>query len=352
MRTLGLVALIAFLCGCVTTRGPDLILDANGLPVSKANEGLAFKFMTSYNKAVDASGGDPSAQEVSTMFEDGTTLVYAHCSSFFATAGRTQTRLMVWKDAIATFGTLAAGIVALDGGGTGDLDRLAVVSLGSSTALSGIDVYTQHYLFGAENVDAVRELTLNALSAHSSKVKEDPPKSYQGAIRHLLDNQALCLTPRIAMMAREAIKNGAVVAYQSGQKPSPALAATADQIIFKELGTKLNPPSALSVEQVAGYYWLLVLSPTSKDKDEIYKLLEEIPESTNPYEKKQSETDTAKLKESVPNQGFVEDRLARLSAETLVVLTEVIASKTTVRKFAPPATPTQFDSGRVKVEVR
>ena len=164
------------------------------------------------------------------MFEAGTTLVYANCSDFFGNAGRTQTRLMVWKDAIGVLGTLAAGVIALNGSGTGDLDRLAVISLGSSTALSGIDIYTQRFLFAAENVDAVRELTLNALVAHSDKVMESPPQTYEAVSRHLLDNQALCFPPRIAMLARDAIKNGTVVAYTNSTGPAPALAATSDQL--------------------------------------------------------------------------------------------------------------------------
>ena len=283
------------------------------------------------------------------MFDIGTSLIYANCSEFFTSAGRTQTQLMVWKDAIGLLGTLAAGVIALDGGGTGDLDRLAVISIGSSTALSGIDIYTQRYLFSAENVDAVRELTLNALNAHVQKVSESPPKSYAGASRHLLDNQALCLPPRIAMMARDAIKNGQVVAYTNASGPVPELAETNDRIVLQDIGEKVGLAGPLTKKQAAAYYWLLVSGASGDEIQKVQEMLADVPSTNNPFD-----GSSTKLKQEIPYRVYIRDRLGRLSGQTVRSLVDTINTEKDPSNppVAPPETPADLDKSRVRIEVR
>ncbi|MGY3229388.1 hypothetical protein ACVWWJ_000872 [Luteibacter sp. HA06] len=281
------------------------------------------------------------------MFQVGAALVYANCSDFFAEAGRNQTRLMVWKDAIGIIGTLAAGVIALDGGsGAGDLDRLAIITLGSSAALSGIDIYTRRFLFGAENVDAVRELTLNALSAHAAKVNEDPPKTYAVASLQLLDNQALCFPPRIAMLARDAIKNGNVVAYTDGVSPAPALAAENDRRVFEDIGDRLGMAGPISQDQGAGYYWLVIVGADPNDQTTfIAPLLSKIPDASNPF------TPARALKSGgVPEKDFIRGRLARLSPKAISDFKAVMVR---VKGSAPAGAtvPDEKKTTRVKVDI-
>jgi len=355
MRTFVLATLVVALVGCATTKGPPGVINADGpLPVkSTVPESIAVKFVASAKTAAAAPHAGAVAEQNSLMmFESGTTLVYANCSDFFATAGQTQTKLMVWKDAIGLLGTLAAGVIALDGdSSTGNLDRLAVISLGSSAALSGIDIYTQRFLFGAENVDAVRELTLNALSAHAAKVRELPPKSYQAASRHLFDNQALCFPARIAMLAREAIKNGDVVAYTSGAQPLAVLDATNDRLVFQDIGDQLGLAGPISVQQAAGYYWLTVLGASPSDQTTyIQPMLNDVPSKNNAF--KDSKTE---LKDPVPHRNFIRERLARLSPQGTKTLTDAISAKQAKALHAAgvvPAPAAEIESARVKVEVR
>jgi hypothetical protein len=346
------VVLITCLSGCATTKGPPPVLTARGVskpPETQAKGSLTQKFYEAATKAADssASGADPK-KDSTAMFDAGATLVYANCSDFFAEAGRTQTRLMVWKDAIGILGTLAAGIIALDGGtSTGDLDRLAIITLSSSTALSGIDIYTRRYLFGAENVDAVRELTLNALSAHAAKVNDDPPRSYEDAARQLLDNQALCFPPRIAMLARDAIKNGNVVAYTDGTGPAPALASENDRIVLEDIGDRLGMAGPLSHDQAAAYYWLVVVGATpTQQHDTIQPMLSDIPATDNPFEKNGTDY---KPKPAVPEKDFIRGRLSRLSAKSINDLKAEIEKRIPAAAGTP--SPDEKKSSRVKVDI-
>lgn len=369
MQKFVFAALVVAIAGCSTTKGPRVIFSANG-PEAAPNQAqpysLARAFVTAANKAACSTSPASSEQvacpelnspdaiaaqeKASTaMFDVGTSLVYANCSEFFNNAGRTQTQLMVWKDAIGLLGTFAAGVIALDGGGTGDLDRLAVISLGSSAALSGIDVYTQRFLFAAENVDSVRELTLNALNAHAEKVKENPPKSYTSASRHLLDNQALCLPPRIAMMARDAIKNGQIVAYTASTGPAPELAETNDRVALQDIGDRVGLAGPLTMRQASGYYWLLVVGASKAEQDgKVQALLSDIPMSSSPF------NDKAELKAEIPHREFIRERLGRLSVRSTKVLTDIINAEKRIGAPAmgPHESPADIEKSRVRIDVR
>lgn len=391
MRMLIIAALVVVMAGCATTKGPPRIISADGpaeVPPNSSAASLAIKFVVAANAAagVDATtttrapavasppvpaavgaatpsvalasvliplqGAGSQDDKSAAMFEAGRTLIYANCSDFFADAGRTQTQLVVWKDAIGLLGTLVAGVIALDGGGgTGDLDRLAVVSLGSSAALSGIDIYTQRFLFAAENVDSVRELTLNALSAHAAKVKEDKPTTYEAASRHLLDNQALCLPPRIAMLARDAIKKGDVVAYTGSGGAASALATTNDHIVMQDIGDRVGLAGPVSLKQAAGYYWLLVDGAEKSEHGQIQSLLEDIPAAKNPFDVNNA------LNDEVPERTYVRERLARLSPQAVKQLTDFIAKQPAipgVQKYSLRTTTSSEDieDARVRIEVR
>jgi len=137
-------------------------------------------------------------------------LVYTRCSDFFQRAGRNQGRSRVARDFIAPVFALLAGLLAVHdfGEDSGDEQNiLEALTLGSNFASTTLDVHDRHFLFGADNVDSVREMTLNALSVHRLAVMDRDLGSVYDTIEHLVDNQTICSPPHILRLARQAIAN-------------------------------------------------------------------------------------------------------------------------------------------------
>ncbi len=359
MRSAVLVSISSLLAltGCSTLDGPPPVLRATG-PVSPsasvANKGLIGRFAASAGAAA-APGASPTA--ATAMLEDGFTLVYAHCNDFFLHAGREQSRLLVLKDATAAAGTLAAGIIALSTGGTGGKTALGIVTLGTSATLSGIDIYTQQYLFGAENVDAVRELTLNALSAHGTTVRTTSPATYNAVVAHLFDNQAICTPRRIAMLAREAIQNGKVVASPISPGSMNGRNAAADDAVLDEVGRVLGLSGKADANTTGAIFWLLERRSTAAERAGMIRpLLANVPDASNPFDP------AGKLRDPIPGESGLTTALAKLSADAVRALDEQIAESrrsASVAGAGAPLPPPTFTlpqaiqaNGRVNVSVQ
>lgn len=303
-----LIGCLSFcLAGCAGIEGPPPIIKATG-PYSPSDKkgGLVQEFL----EAAEASRldkDDPNSAR--TMLEAGFVLNYAHCNDFFLASGREQSSLLLLGDMVASFGTLAASAIALGKYDDGGKDALQIVTLGTSTALSGIDIYTQRFLFGAENVDAVRELTLNAASTHSGKVRELDPQNYNAVVTHLFDNQAICTPRRISILAREAIQKAELKPSVSSQGTLSDVRKSMDEDVLKDLGQTLNPPGAVSAEQAGALFWLLERDSTADERSKvILPLLSTLPAASNPF-------DTAgALKDPIPNRDLIDTALGKLSA--------------------------------------
>lgn len=212
------------LSGCTTTRGPQPIVSSTGVVANASATGVAAIFMESEQRAFNARLAIGSTTEAKAMMKDGFELIYASCSDFFQSAGQSQKWLIVSRDAIGAIGTLTAGLMALH-----EYSQTAVanVALGTGAAFAGLDIYTKNFLFGAENIDSVRELTLNALAAHRQKVESLTIElTYPSATRYLLDNQEICSPMKITSLARQAIRKGNVVAT-TDPPTTPAVATPA-----------------------------------------------------------------------------------------------------------------------------
>lgn len=321
MRIGTFAAISLMLSGCSTLGGPPPIFKATGPYIP---EGGNFGLVTRFSESAAESEANPADQVKATaMLDDGFTLVYANCNDFFLSSGRQQSSLIVLRDSVATIGTLAASAIALGNiNSTNSKNALAIVTLGTATALAGLDIYTQRFLFGAENVDAVRELTLNALSVHIAGVRQLQPRTYQSAVMHLFDNQAICTPRHIYILAREAIQNGQVTSAVVGQGGVGALSRSVDEKILKELGKTLNPPSSVSADQAGAFYWLLFLDATETErKTTIRGILSGLPDSSNPFDAK------GNLKSPVPNQALIEDSLSKLTPATRQSFAEQVAAK-------------------------
>jgi hypothetical protein len=254
------------------------------------------------------------------MLEAGFTAIYASCDDFFRSSGRDQTRLLVLRDIIVALTSIAGGAIALvdgnnEGGGTGNENALSLLALGSTAALSGVDIYTQRFLFGAENIDAVRELTTRALDTHRTGVLNQNPTTYDRVLIHLMDNQAKCSPRAISRLARDAIAAGNLTADAGTGSVRTQQNQTQDQAVLEELGRILDAGGSLTGEQAEALWWLLMTEGELAPKDEeisgaIATALAGLPEDRRPID------EAGQPRDAWPPAEAVRQLLRRLSEPT------------------------------------
>jgi len=168
-----------------------------------------------FNDAVGAAAArNASPDQVERMRDTGLALVYSNCDHFFSSLGRYQTQVNTSADIVTALSTLATGALALVTFKNADTKDalIASLSLGVAGAKTALDIYARNFLFGAENVDSVRELTFKALAAHREKFVKLVGIGFEDTILNLIDHQNICTPSRIARLAKQAIANGQVVA--------------------------------------------------------------------------------------------------------------------------------------------
>lgn len=347
MPLLGLAVLIA---ACSTTQGPSPTLDKDGPVVSdNTKNGLTGRFATSEGLSRAKQTEDALARQ---MLEDGFALIYANCDLFFTSAGQTQRWLMVTRDTVGAVGTLAASVMALHDASN---NAVANVALATGLTFAGLDIYTKNFLFAAENIDAVRELTTHALNVHSEAVRDQSPLTYASVSVHLLDNQNICTPASILALVRQAIKKGDVQPTVDSHFSQP-LATRTDQAVLAELGALLNPPGTLSGDQAGALWWLYMEPTTSTQKKTIAGLLGDLPDAGNPFDSNQD------YKSGWTHEAAVRRALNKFSPATKVAFADSIKQRADAvakgagaplppMRFSLPA-PSVRPAGRVSVDVR
>jgi hypothetical protein len=224
-------------------------------------------YQTAWAKALKVASGeggtttDAAAAQAAyrEMAVQGFGVVRANCSDFFKSRGENQRWINVARDTAAAGGTTATGILALTGAG---VVALSIVALSSATIYAGLDIYTKNFLFGAENIDAVRTLITAALDTHSGKVLADPaPWTFQNAAGAILDNQEICKPASILALVKEAIKSGSdkVVASQGSGDAATQLDAAIEQSIQSGAGLPANTP--VTFPYIVGICWASGFGP-------------------------------------------------------------------------------------------
>jgi len=213
-----MVSLSILVAGCDTFRGPPPIIEGTGPTITEPTDGLAKKFLTS---ATAAYSNDASARA---MLDDGYSLVYTNCSAYFRDAGRTQQILIVFRDFLGTVGTLTTGVIAI---AHASKDVTAIAALVTAGGYSAADNIAKEFLFSAENIDSVRELTLTKMADFYNKIPADKI-TYNSASRYLTDIQNYCSLRKIASLAKDAISaasNAGAGAGLSAQVPTLGIQA-------------------------------------------------------------------------------------------------------------------------------
>lgn len=191
------------------------------------------RFVNAYKLSVATKAGDQLEKGLAfDMATTGYDLVDHYCRQFFQGAGDHQKWVNFSKDIITALGTLGTGVSALVSGSAGS--TTAILALTTGTLYNGIDIYTQNFLFGAENITSVRALVVNALTVHRQATVgyATAPTSawtFGSALLQIEDHQALCQSPKIKELVMQAIRGGTVKAFTPagtlavGAAPPPAV---------------------------------------------------------------------------------------------------------------------------------
>ncbi|WP_031358165.1 hypothetical protein [Caballeronia sordidicola] len=247
------------LFGCSTTSGPTPIVNKDGAISQPASSGLTAAFISMNNQALQDYNSNAGAQLDSSqrMLASGLALVASNCSEFFASAAQNQKWIIFSRDTVGAVGTLATSILSLT---SASKTAVSAVAIGTGAGFTGLDLYSKDFLFSAENISSVRDLTMTALKVHRAAALKAAPATYPDVVLALQYNQDLCTPMRIASLVRQAIATGHVSADGSDSQTSPI--TTQDIQIASDLGKSLNPPGPLKGRQITALWWLFQGTPT------------------------------------------------------------------------------------------
>jgi hypothetical protein len=223
-------------------------------------------------------GGESSAvshgEHSNSTKRRGLALISANCNEYFSSAAQAQKWIIFSRDTVGAVGTLATSIFALT---NVSKTATAAVALGTGAGFTGLDLYTKDFLFSAENVSSVHDLVKTALSAHQAQLLKIDAANFGDVVTALQEDQDLCTPMRIASMVRQSIATAHVTASVSDGGALSPLDVIQDTKVLDALGTAINPPSRLTMEQATALWWLLIGSPTQKAKDTlIYPALSDL----------------------------------------------------------------------------
>jgi hypothetical protein len=298
--THGAVIVMALvMSGCATS---DLVMNRKGPIDNSETNDPAGRF----NKAARTAAALDAQSNVDAMLRTGFALIDHTCSEYFTSAGRSQTWLIAAKDTIGVLSSLSTGAIALKDGSD---DSVAAIAFGSNALNSGLDVYTRNYLFGADNIEAVRTLTFGALEAHRAGIRAKAPSTYDEAGVALIHNQNYCQPRKIAEMTRKAISTSDLAPYT----PSGGEQAIADQgdgRVKIELGRVLGLTGPVDDIQIASLWWLTngPTAPTLAETTKLRTNLGGISTDLGPFD------DQGRQKSAWPLRDLVNTKLNTLSS--------------------------------------
>jgi hypothetical protein len=223
----------------------------------------------------------PSTATYDELMRSGFALIYIRCNAYFDGKGTDQAKANLLRDLIAPVAAVVTGIFALHtykNPANANHD-IALLTLGTTTAVSGLDVYSKNFLFGADNIEAVRQMVNEELNTHAATALGLHPTNIEEAILQIVDNERICLPSHILASTRAAIAKGKFDAQVSG---------TGDPVssdLLTQLDTALNvaAPAAITDTQ-AGFLYAAItdLVKTPAQMKLVRMKLSNLPEADNP----------------------------------------------------------------------
>lgn len=191
---------------------------------------LSWKFSSKVCKSMRASEAneESAAKE---MVNSGISLVKVRCADFFAAKRGNQSKARLIRSLLqpltvaitSTFAVINFG--GEEEGEFGQDDALALLAAGNALATAGLNVYEDQFLFGAENVTSVEQMTMRALATHERAILKSV-SSFDVGVRRLIDHQSICLPGNILELVRQSIDNGDFRARTTGVGVAPVVTST------------------------------------------------------------------------------------------------------------------------------
>lgn len=177
------------------------------------------------------------------MLQSGFTLVKVRCNDFFAVKASRQTKARATRSFFRPLTTAITSTFSVINFGGEDNEGDALALLTAGTVLGGalIDIYEEQFLFDADNIYAVRSLTMQALDVHREEVVARGVPSFDVAVRQLADHQMICTPASILGLTRTAIQNEELEPRQ----PAPPIGPS--QPIDEEEGSEAPTPEAVGL---------------------------------------------------------------------------------------------------------
>jgi hypothetical protein len=288
MRIVRVAAILAAFClmGCSTIDGAKWVITKDGVYQGSSDTYNWPKYSdASSTPSADTSVNDYNlpalyAQSVQDPLEAGKAnqmlmaayaLIDDNCEDYFQSTGTTQRWIFVTRDAVGAVGTIATGVMGALGAGT---TSIAWVGLSTGTAYSGLDIFTKHFLFAADNIDAVHKLVREQLLADQDTeiLTEASAKdfTFYKARRAVFRSQDGCSDAHILTLVRDAITKGAISASEQNGKDAQAalqsFAADSYQTAAANIGAIINTASSASPNQMEAILWLYQLAPSKAEE--------------------------------------------------------------------------------------
>jgi hypothetical protein len=190
------------------------------------------------------------------MLREGLGLVRGNCSDFFRKRGDNQQLINLSRDIVAMGGTTAAAIVGVAGG---SVLAFSIIAVAGTALYGGIDTYTKNFLFGVENIESVRTLTMQTLSDNADLllVKADATDKlmFQDIADAIMDQQEFCKPASIAAAVRLKLRGGTADAIVAAESSSASV--WSDRAVMATISDLVGlPPNVIvSDTQLSALCW-------------------------------------------------------------------------------------------------
>ncbi len=202
--------LTLILAGCYSFQGPERIVTKDARPATLSASNIDM-FINDFKNAEkhrlsDANGDNPFVPQ---MLRSGFMYNYSFCENYFTQMGQNQRKSQIFRSSLVPITALITGIIGLHDFSNNPRAKEGLITslaIGSAASTAALDIYDQHFLYGAENIGAVKVMTLKAQDAHATKVLEQKNITFERAMLHLIDNQDQCSPQSILSLARSVLK--------------------------------------------------------------------------------------------------------------------------------------------------
>lgn len=204
---------------------------------------------------IDLAAAQPALRS---MAREGFGLIRSNCDDFFRRKGNNQQNLALGRDFVGWGAATATAIVGLTGGSA---LALSIITVSGSALYMGMDAYTKEFLFGADNIEAVRAITMQSLDGNRDQVLQQGASfTFQTVASAIMDNQEMCRPAAIAAAVRHALGTTLTAAPPSD---TSGLDAARIAMIASLVGA---PGVAITDQQLAALCWAANPVDDSADK--------------------------------------------------------------------------------------